>query len=393
MAGDDTVPDVYPYAWTADSQLSLQEFLTKYKPSMVQDDGTKPWLWVRKLESLPVKENTNEDAATEEATEYLKEVTEKVEKIQKDASIPTRSNKKKGLRSKKELREEAQAEATVELKEISIRHGFVSGKWLIFAPSDKVDLVWSSVANSLISGPLASTCAYTAKVSTSPQNETENYNHVLCLYMPDVYDKSSVTEVMKVLLRNHGMNLMGVKSNLYTAIGLDSKHPSGIQSTVWKNTALMKDSEIKSLKEEFFAELSAAKSANAEKAAEEKAAPSITAKEKPKLKKKAVEDDPFASDDEDVGGSVRAAEKPTANVSKASGSPAKPQPKPKKRKAPADEHASDSDDSAQEEAKRKAEIDAKKAASRKKPAVAKRPKSDDDSDDEDARPKKKRGGK
>ena len=60
-------------------------------------------------------------------------------------------------------------------------------------------------------------------------------------------------QVMKVLLRHHGANLSGVKSNLYTAIGarrvshvprgtapyspavpagLDSKHASGIQSTV-----------------------------------------------------------------------------------------------------------------------------------------------------------------
>ena len=56
---------------------------------------------------------------------------------------------------------------------------------------------------------------------------------------------------MKVLLRNHGLNLAGVKSNLYTMIGmfcmsglqrflstpiafpgLDSKHSSGIPSTV-----------------------------------------------------------------------------------------------------------------------------------------------------------------
>ena len=68
------------------------------------------------------------------------------------------------------------------------------------------------------------------------------------------------SQVMEVLLRRHGVNLSGVKSNLYTAIGtwqaqlpcerraiegtecghtrtnefvgLDSKHPSGIQSTV-----------------------------------------------------------------------------------------------------------------------------------------------------------------
>ena len=53
---------------------------------------------------------------------------------------------------------------------------------------------------------------------------------------------------MKVLLRQHGLNLSGVKSDLYTIIGmmsfipfhcllislegLDSKHSSGIPSTV-----------------------------------------------------------------------------------------------------------------------------------------------------------------
>lgn len=62
---------------------------------------------------------------------------------------------------------------------------------------------------------------------------------------------------MKVLLRNHGVNLSGVKSDLYTIIGqflvfegviylrslsspsgVDSKHPSGIPSTVRANLPL-----------------------------------------------------------------------------------------------------------------------------------------------------------
>lgn len=124
---------------------------------------------------------------------------------------------------------QVQSEASGKFKEISIRHGFVSGKWsyfcycqfmaptdaspdrLIFAPTDKVDLIWSTIASepssdhhgcsmhiyvpaSLVSGPLASTSAYSAKVATCPQNETPNYSHVLCLYMPDVYDQDSVTE-------------------------------------------------------------------------------------------------------------------------------------------------------------------------------------------------------
>ncbi len=48
---------------------------------------------------------------------------------------------------------------------------------------------------SLVSGPLAETSAFQAKVATSPQEENPNYQHVICVYMPDVYDKDAVTKV------------------------------------------------------------------------------------------------------------------------------------------------------------------------------------------------------
>lgn len=129
---------------------------------------------------------------------------------------------------------QVQAEASEQLKEISQRHGYVSGKWwalcsiithltngssrLIFASAEKVDMIWSKLARmtfyistqnsqlkyvlkeSLISGPLSSTCAYLAKVATSPKSDTPNYQHVMCLYMPDVYDKDAVTEVIQDLV-------------------------------------------------------------------------------------------------------------------------------------------------------------------------------------------------
>ncbi|KAH9889509.1 translation initiation factor eIF 4e-like domain-containing protein [Cubamyces lactineus] len=367
---DDHIPEGYQYEWTPKSDISLQEFLAKYKPSMVQNDGTKPWLWVRKAEDLP-KEGGSE-ATVEEASKLLSEITERVQNIQNDTSIPIRSNKKKGLKSKKELREEVQHEATEKLKQISERHGYVSGKWLIFAPTDKVDIIWNSIATSLVSGPLSSTSAFLAKVATSPQSETPNYSHLICVYVPDVYDKASITEVMKVLLRNHGMNLMGVKSNLYTSIGIDSKHPSGISSTVWKNTALMKDTEIKALKDEYFAELSTAKAAATEEATAKKAASGETKKSKPKLKKKANDGNPFGSDDEDEHND----DKPSAPEPKAKGK------KPAlRKKVPAQEFASDSEagDDGPSETK---ESQAKGAS--------KRGKSDESDGSDDQAPKKKR---
>lgn len=136
---------------------------------------------------------------------------------------------------------------------------------------------------SVASGTLSKTCAFEAKVSTCPKTESPNSQHVLCLYMPDVYDKAKVTEVMKILLGEHGMNLSGVKSNLYTAIGAydvtvrvyanvpciccqgltaSTRVAYNLQSVflfqlhkrysqmnefiqVWKNTSLLKDAEIK----------------------------------------------------------------------------------------------------------------------------------------------------
>jgi hypothetical protein len=261
---------------------------------MVQNDGTKPWIWVEGGNRNQDTSRSNSAAAISEAAALLKEVSQRVEEIKNDDSIPMRSSKKTGAKSKKDVREKVQADAAKKLKDISIKHNYVCGKWLIFAPADKVDVIWTKIATSLVSGALASTCAFLTKVATTPANETPHHQHVICLYIPDVYDKDAVTDVMKVLLRNHGVSLSGVKSDLYTGVGLDSKHSSGIPSTVWKNTSLLADSEIKDLKDAYFSELNIASTSTA-KPDEKKDQP---AKKKPIPKKKTQEDDPFASEDE-----------------------------------------------------------------------------------------------
>lgn len=105
---------------------------------------------------------------------------------------------------------------------------------MVFAPSDKVDMIWSTIAStffrlsfhvslptssvlppspfsltchhataSLVTGPLASTSAFLAKVATSPQSETPNYSHLICIYVPDVYDKDGITQVRNVTPENN----------------------------------------------------------------------------------------------------------------------------------------------------------------------------------------------
>lgn len=52
-----------------------------------------------------------------------------------------------------------------------------------------------AILASLIEGPLSGTSAYMAKVATSPREETSFDQHVMHIYIPDVYDKDHVTQV------------------------------------------------------------------------------------------------------------------------------------------------------------------------------------------------------
>ncbi|KAJ3815824.1 translation initiation factor eIF 4e-like domain-containing protein [Lentinula aff. lateritia] len=303
-ANEDAIPEGdYKYAWTPTSNVPLEDFLSKYKPSMVENDGTKPWIWVRKGGDTRSFTPADEIAVLEESSKILTEITDQIENIKNDPSIPTRSNKKTGAKSKKEVREELQRDARERFEQIARKHNYLSGKWLMFASTEKIDMIWSSLATSLITGPLADTNAFCAKVATTPRDANTNHLHVICLYFPDVYNKDAVTKAMKILLRNHGFNLSGVKSDMYTLLGIDSKHPSGIPSTIWKNKDLMDDKEIQALKDAFFAELKGGKSSIAQSPdkadSNDKKPMDIAAPSADKLRTKRKQKDVFASDDDD----------------------------------------------------------------------------------------------
>lgn len=49
--------------------------------------------------------------------------------------------------------------------------------------------------DSLVSGPLAQTSAFLSKVSTAPKSAGQNYQHVICVYLPNVFDEDEVKKV------------------------------------------------------------------------------------------------------------------------------------------------------------------------------------------------------
>lgn len=52
--------------------------------------------------------------------------------------------------------------------------------------------------------------------------------------MRNIYDISVVREVLKVLLKDHGLEPSAAKSDLYTLLDIDSNHPTKLRSSIWR---------------------------------------------------------------------------------------------------------------------------------------------------------------
>lgn len=147
------------------------------------------------------------------------------------------------------------------------------------------------------------------------------------------------------------------------------------------------------LKDEYFAERDATKAADAGRAAAEnadsanEAASGASKPAKPKLRKKAANDDPFASEDDAAGPHA-----PQAPAARSAGSTKAPLRKKPKAEAAFVDDEDDEDEKAAEEQRRK-EIQAKKMSA--KATTGKRTSPDSDDEEAEERPRKtlKRGGK
>ncbi|WVQ82309.1 hypothetical protein IAT38_004437 [Cryptococcus sp. DSM 104549] len=238
------------YTWTPTSGVDVYDFVKKYRPSIITDDST-PWLWVRSQESNP--EDVDYGTALSEAQTVVSNLSTRLEDIEEDDSIPTRG--KKGVKSKKAVRDEAHDEAKSKLKEISIKTKYTVGKWMFFPSRETVDSLWFNIAPSVADGPLKEAGVQGAKVSPTPSSvgEGESRPHVICLYMDDVYNLEVVRKVLSTLLTCHGAEPSSVKSDLYTMLGIDSNHPTKLRSTVWRPNEVIEGGAeaIKALKAQY----------------------------------------------------------------------------------------------------------------------------------------------
>ncbi|OAX30474.1 hypothetical protein K503DRAFT_788417 [Rhizopogon vinicolor AM-OR11-026] len=147
---------------------------------------------------------------------------------------------------------------------------------------DKVHVIWSGIAASLVSvNPRI------PDEATSPANETLNYQNVICLRMPDLYDKNAVTDAL--CSRCYIFSSVDPPTDHES---LESKHPSGVPASIADSYPAQE------LKDAYFAEAHAA-TTSAAKVEEKKDKLTADTRINSVRKKKAPEDDPFSSEGKD----------------------------------------------------------------------------------------------
>ncbi|QRW25317.1 hypothetical protein RhiXN_07266 [Rhizoctonia solani] len=153
--------DEYEYSWKPSAGMSIDEFLQKYKPTMVFDDGTKPWIWVRRLEHEPLDsvnstdiDSTRSDTSIIERGQKLLEITQERSRTFK---YYRRFNREERTKKQEGNSEETATEATEKFKQLCQESGLTSGKLLFFVQAEHIDGAFSRIARDLITGALSKT--------------------------------------------------------------------------------------------------------------------------------------------------------------------------------------------------------------------------------------------
>src|SRR5579859_3102860 len=199
------------YVFTSGGTRPLSPFLLQNRPSQVTA-LTTDWIWLRRA-----------DTESPETEEWLQ-----MEAINAGKSILNNTIVKLRHSASSEstqIREEAKKE----LQLVAENFGMLGGKWLVYASTANIDAVWEKLAISFDHGDLATTKCHGMKVSTAAPSQP----HVICVYLPNIFDQTAAGEVLAVL-REMGIKPQGAKPDLYTLIELYAKHPSGISPTLWK---------------------------------------------------------------------------------------------------------------------------------------------------------------
>ncbi|CAO1636025.1 unnamed protein product [Parajaminaea phylloscopi] len=244
-------------SWTATSagvKSGLNQFLDSNLPSKTKSVGNESFIYVcsgRRSEPKAQEQLTMKNALAEAQAEMLQLQTA-YETIDHDDRIPLRQSKAKGrskAQRKKALTDRLGAEV---LPSLAQEGGLDGGKWLFFKDEAYVDGTFRALAHSIVDGPLSKTRAnvHTVKVSCCDRLR-DGKEYLIALHFDDIWSAETAREVAETVIRHHSQFSRACKTDLYSVLEIDSKHWSGLSSSLYNLNTLVPQDVQKELKEAY----------------------------------------------------------------------------------------------------------------------------------------------
>ncbi|KAK0611126.1 hypothetical protein B0T14DRAFT_571047 [Immersiella caudata] len=188
---------------------SVSEFLTRLPPGTTAWAPGFEWLWIANPYIPPDESPEDHELFISGGTARLRLLSDFIEKANKSGRSPFVVNK--------EISKERTA-AVQDLHDLAAQSKVLSGKWMLFPESWRVNEVWEAVAH----GTARNELGIVAKVET--KGPTEKKERLICVYTYDFRDKGDVARVLNRLrqleLVRHGGRQVYYKCDAWTEIGI-----------------------------------------------------------------------------------------------------------------------------------------------------------------------------
>ncbi|KAL4897737.1 hypothetical protein BDV59DRAFT_168460 [Aspergillus ambiguus] len=209
------------------AEESISNFLSRLPPSTTPVHEVGPWLIVHAPNKHP---HTQQDVASlvSKGTKLLHTYEDKKTDLEAQHDRSGAKTRAPLTRKLNPLRQSLERDIFALARET----GVISGKWMMFLTSDRVDEYWAAVAEATAKGELG----IAAKVAT---DEGKDSARLLAVYTRDYADRDDVKRVVKKLvdlgLVKEDERPIYYKCDAYTYLQIMGNNPYGLKASLFSS--------------------------------------------------------------------------------------------------------------------------------------------------------------
>lgn len=182
-----------PWIVFQSNKENIDNFLCKYKPSIIQQDEFA-WISITNPNILNIVNTLENIELAENKWKYL-------QKLKNHVNLN-------------------------DINEIAKSCNIISGKWLIYIKTELVDEIWNKIAHCCIKGLLG------CSIKVSPKS-INTISHVICVYTNNYFDINDVKKVRNVLKEIGIIQSINYKPDIFTYLCIYRKNKWNIKPSIY----------------------------------------------------------------------------------------------------------------------------------------------------------------